>query len=123
MSRKIGLYIHFPFCRTKCPYCHFASVPFERGLLDRWRKGLELEATLRASAEFDVETLYIGGGTPSLLNPDDIKMLVEKLGEASGSSRSTTASSASWAGDTRLPKPRLLSGAAARLVSEPSELI
>lgn len=82
MTGKIGLYIHFPFCRAKCPYCHFASVPFERGLLDRWRKGLELEATLRASAEFDVETLYIGGGTPSLLNPDDIKMLVEKLGES-----------------------------------------
>jgi len=74
-----GLYVHFPFCRAKCPYCHFASVPFEPALGRLWRDGLEGEAALRADPTLAPDTLYIGGGTPSLLEPDEIAGLVATL--------------------------------------------
>ena len=67
-----GLYLHFPFCRAKCPYCHFASVPHSREKHRAWRAGLEAEASLRADPGLETDTLYIGGGTPSLLSPDEV---------------------------------------------------
>ena len=77
---KAGLYVHFPFCRRKCPYCHFASVPYERRLFEVWREGLEREADLRLRLGLEFETLYIGGGTPSILRPDEISELRNLLG-------------------------------------------
>jgi oxygen-independent coproporphyrinogen-3 oxidase len=82
MTSTAGLYVHFPFCRAKCPYCHFASRPPEPGLLDLWWLGLEREAALRAPgsrAAFD--TIYLGGGTPSLLPPEDVRRLLTLLGD------------------------------------------
>ena len=74
-----GLYIHFPFCRTKCSYCHFYSVPYERHLFERWHEALGKEAFRSAGDDFHVNTLYIGGGTPSLLGPDEIFRTRETL--------------------------------------------
>ncbi len=75
-----GLYIHFPFCRGKCPYCHFMSVPYDRALAAAWKEGLalELEALRRdgAAADLVFDTIYIGGGTPSLLTPDEVEGIV-----------------------------------------------
>lgn len=70
-----GLYIHFPFCAAKCPYCHFYSVPWNAAGRRTWRDGLAREAgsaaaTTAAGVRFD--TLYIGGGTPSLLSEDQL---------------------------------------------------
>jgi len=68
-----GLYIHFPFCRAKCPYCHFYSVPWTAAGRRVWREGLEKEAEAASApagpgaAGLRFDTLYIGGGTPSLL--------------------------------------------------------
>jgi oxygen-independent coproporphyrinogen-3 oxidase len=82
MTSGAGLYIHFPFCRTKCPYCHFASRPQEPGLLDLWWRGLEQEATLRAAGfRGPIDTVYLGGGTPSLLPPEDVRRLLTLLGD------------------------------------------
>ena len=80
MTDKIGLYVHFPFCRAKCPYCHFASVPFRRDLLDIWFEGIKKEAARHASAGFRADTLYVGGGTPSLLGPGDLARLIGSIG-------------------------------------------
>ena len=77
--KNLGLYIHFPFCRTKCPYCHFYSVPYERHLFERWREALGKEASRSAGNDIRVDTLYIGGGTPSLLGPDQIFRTRETL--------------------------------------------
>ena len=76
---KAGLYVHFPFCRRKCPYCHFASRPMRAGDLEKWRRGLVLEAERFTGADLDFDTLYIGGGTPSLLGPDGLLDLVGLL--------------------------------------------
>lgn len=77
--KRAGLYIHFPFCRAKCPYCHFTSVPIEGRLIERWQTGLANEAAQSASEDYRVDTLYIGGGTPSLLGPDEMFRTRETL--------------------------------------------
>ena len=59
-----GLYLHVPFCSGKCPYCDFYSVA-ARPLIPAFARALGRERALRAGGPFD--TLYIGGGTPSLL--------------------------------------------------------
>jgi oxygen-independent coproporphyrinogen-3 oxidase len=75
----MGLYVHFPFCRAKCPYCHFASVPYREDLRELWFEGLGKEATRYAAAGFRADTLYVGGGTPSLLRPGDLARMLETL--------------------------------------------
>ncbi len=81
---KAGLYIHFPFCWAKCPYCHFMSVPYDGDLLAAWKEGLALELeTVRKTAEAKdlvFDTIYIGGGTPSLLTPPEIEQLIGLCG-------------------------------------------
>ena len=89
MSEPAGLYVHFPFCRAKCPYCHFASVPYEESLLRAWREGLAgevrriKEGAAAGASEPPVmfDTLYIGGGTPSLLAPAELADVVRLLEE------------------------------------------
>jgi len=81
---KVGIYVHFPFCRAKCPYCHFASVPDRQDLRERWFEGLEKEVSRHAAAGFRADTLYVGGGTPSLLGPGDIARMLEALRPAVG---------------------------------------
>jgi oxygen-independent coproporphyrinogen-3 oxidase len=74
-----GLYVHFPFCRTKCPYCHFASGPYDERGTAVWRAGIAREGARWAEAGLTFDTLYLGGGTPSLLGPDDLVRLIESL--------------------------------------------
>ncbi len=78
-TEKAGLYVHFPFCRRKCPYCHFASAPKGPGDFDKWRRGLEREADRYADRGLEFDTLYIGGGTPSLLELADLRGLLDVL--------------------------------------------
>lgn len=75
MSGRAGLYIHFPFCAAKCPYCHFSSQPWTASAFRTWREGLEREAALPPEPALVFDTVYLGGGTPSLLEPGDIVWL------------------------------------------------
>ena len=76
---KLGLYLHVPFCERKCPYCDFYSVKAEEELLDRYT--LEMRKALFAwgqrAAGRPVETVYFGGGTPSLLGAGRMGELLE----------------------------------------------
>lgn len=63
---KTGLYIHLPFCKQKCNYCDFASFAGREFLIDDYISALEKEAASSSVKNF--ETLYIGGGTPSVLS-------------------------------------------------------
>ena len=76
---KAGLYIHVPFCRKKCPYCHFASVTYREEMVEVWLEGLAREARFHSNQDFVFDTLYFGGGTPSLLSPDEINGILEVL--------------------------------------------
>lgn len=62
----IGWYVHLPFCTTKCGYCDFYSLPTIPGLIDRLVAALRAEARARNPGRL-VETIFIGGGTPTVL--------------------------------------------------------
>lgn len=69
MKKQIGLYIHIPFCARKCSYCDFASFAGREGDMEAYVDRLIEEMEERAETAFEVSTLFIGGGTPSLLPP------------------------------------------------------
>lgn len=75
-----GVYVHIPFCKRKCIYCDFYSIASSR-LSDRYVKAVGMEAQLRGQeiAGMAVKTLYIGGGTPSVLSFEQLSVLIEGL--------------------------------------------
>ena len=74
----LGLYLHIPFCSSICNYCNFNRGLFESGLKDRYVAALEREI-LGAGRGEPVDTVYFGGGTPSLLEPEEIGRLIRGL--------------------------------------------
>ncbi len=82
-SKSIGLYIHIPFCRSKCIYCAFYSIT-DTNPTEDFIKALKREADLYRE-QFQgrkFSTIYIGGGTPSILEPDQISEIMEKIFES-----------------------------------------
>jgi oxygen-independent coproporphyrinogen-3 oxidase len=73
-----GLYIHFPFCKTKCPYCDFYSIT-DLSLIDEWLDALQREMAFYCPDFTVFDSLYLGGGTPTLLNKPQIKHLLDAL--------------------------------------------
>ena len=80
----IGLYVHIPFCASRCPYCDFATAPARSALRSRYLDALDIE--IRREGERlgrpRVATLFFGGGTPSLLEPKEIERLGAALSES-----------------------------------------
>jgi oxygen-independent coproporphyrinogen-3 oxidase len=82
-SEQLGLYISIPFCRSKCTYCNFASgvypaaehARYIQRLINEMRGARKWSENLRADLPSRVDTIYLGGGTPSLLEPDLIAQL------------------------------------------------
>lgn len=70
-----GLYLHIPFCRTKCPYCAFFSVT-DRKQVPAFLAALAQEMALHRGAWPAFDTLYLGGGTPSALPPDALEEIL-----------------------------------------------
>ena len=86
MNNTISVYIHIPFCVTKCPYCDFnsiatASVPDEDYIDAVLREMAFLVKERPDLMHKRVETIYIGGGTPSLVYPQNIKRLINGIRE------------------------------------------
>jgi len=83
MSAPLGVYIHWPFCKSKCPYCDFNSHVREGTEQVRWRKALltELEHAAREAPARRVETMFFGGGTPSLMEPATVGALIARTKE------------------------------------------
>ncbi|MGD0971193.1 MAG: radical SAM family heme chaperone HemW [Desulfobaccales bacterium] len=73
-----GLYVHVPFCQTKCPYCDFYSIA-SPDLIPAYLKALEQEARLYRDRFSLFDTLYLGGGTPSLLASEHLTNLTKTL--------------------------------------------
>ncbi len=73
-----GLYLHIPFCKAKCPYCDFISTT-DLDLMPDFLAAMELEIKLRATDTFSFDTLYLGGGTPSLLRGEEVARLLGVL--------------------------------------------
>jgi oxygen-independent coproporphyrinogen-3 oxidase len=73
-----GLYVHVPFCRGKCAYCDFYSVG-DLSLIPAWRKAVEQEILYHAGTFAPFDSLYLGGGTPSVLAEADLAALMEAI--------------------------------------------
>ena len=67
MSKTLGIYIHIPFCRSKCDYCDFYSLAGREDRMDDYQKALAIQITEGAplARGYTVNSIYIGGGTPS----------------------------------------------------------
>ncbi|HZB24840.1 MAG TPA: radical SAM family heme chaperone HemW [Vicinamibacterales bacterium] len=71
----LGLYIHIPFCSSICNYCNFNRGLFDAAVKDRYVRALTAEI-VRTGAGDAADTVFFGGGTPSLLEPDEIGGLI-----------------------------------------------
>ncbi|MCI6716562.1 MAG: radical SAM family heme chaperone HemW [Mollicutes bacterium] len=75
----LGLYIHIPFCRHICHYCDFYKMVASDSFKSKYIKLLLEEMKIKKLSNYQFDTLYIGGGTPSALNLDDLKILFNYL--------------------------------------------
>jgi len=82
-GRGFGVYIHWPFCLAKCPYCDFNSHVRDEIAEPRWRAALLTEidhwAGETAASGRDVTSIFFGGGTPSLMAPETVAALIERV--------------------------------------------
>ncbi len=81
MAEKLGLYIHIPFCKGKCDYCDFYSLPDREETMDLYLKALiaHLKETAPLTKGWKVDTVYIGGGTPSYFGAKRISKLLGEV--------------------------------------------
>ncbi len=79
--KKIGVYIHIPFCIKKCFYCDFLSFPNKENLYEKYINCLlkEIKYFFECNKELQIKTIYIGGGTPSSIDSKYIKNIMETL--------------------------------------------
>jgi len=81
--KKLGLYIHIPFCKRKCHYCDFISFSGKQELIDKYIKSLKQEINNYkiGKEEYLIETIYFGGGTPSYIDSSYIIEIIKTLRE------------------------------------------
>lgn len=81
-KEELSLYIHIPFCVRKCGYCDFLSAPADEKARDRYVQALLMEIERyqgTETADRKIKTLYIGGGTPSILSVDQLDCIMQKI--------------------------------------------
>ncbi len=76
-AAPIGLYLHIPFCAAICSYCNFTRGLLDDDLKARYVDALERDIRRAAEPHTRADTIYFGGGTPSLLRPDEVARLVQ----------------------------------------------
>ena len=80
-AQKTAIYIHYPFCISKCAYCDFNSIASKhidnKAMLDAFIRDLKYYNGLIGSRE--IETIYFGGGTPSLMKPEMVKDILDEI--------------------------------------------
>lgn len=79
--KKLEIYIHIPFCAKKCDYCDFLSMRADEGTKREYVNGLirEIELSKDMMKGYQVDTVFIGGGTPSILREDYIEKIMQTL--------------------------------------------
>lgn len=79
--KKLGIYIHIPFCKRKCHYCDFISFSGKQKLIEKYINSLEKEISNYKVNKEDhlVETIYLGGGTPSFIDSSYIIQIIKNL--------------------------------------------
>ena len=81
-NKELGLYIHIPFCHTKCTYCDFNTYSGLENLIDNFSESIYKEITFWGITEFYiVDTIFIGGGTPSYIDTEIIENIINKISD------------------------------------------
>ena len=80
-EKELGIYIHIPFCKQKCYYCDFVSFSNKGECIEKYVETLEREIDSYDLSNYNITTIYIGGGTPSRISSDKIKEILEKVKE------------------------------------------
>ena len=80
-KKPLGLYVHIPFCRQKCSYCDFYSLPHSEEKMDAYTAALvrHLEEVAPQAAAHQADTVYIGGGTPTYLGASRLKAILQTI--------------------------------------------
>ena len=79
--KEIGLYIHIPFCKQKCYYCDFCSYANKLNMQDQYIYSIIKEIkNIKDKENYLIKTIYIGGGTPSIVDSDKIGEILQGLG-------------------------------------------
>lgn len=83
MAEKLGIYIHIPFCRSKCDYCDFYSLAGQEGRMDDYQKALlaHMKETAPQTRGWQIDTVYFGGGTPSFYGEKRLRELLRLIGK------------------------------------------
>ena len=78
----LGVYVHWPFCAAKCPYCDFNSHVRQAVDHSAWRRALLSELATMAARLPDrrVVSIFFGGGTPSLMAPETVAAIIADIG-------------------------------------------
>src|SRR2546426_9310166 len=81
--KDAGIYIHIPFCRSRCSYCDFATGMYTSALAERYVPNLAKEIKSFGGIETTetVDTIFFGGGTPSLLSPTQVETVLNAVAE------------------------------------------
>ena len=79
--KKIGIYVHIPFCARKCNYCDFISFENKEEMIEEYVEVLKKEIENCKYSGFDIGTIYIGGGTPSFIDSCYIIEIIQKIRE------------------------------------------
>src|SRR5882724_4207467 len=79
--KSAGIYIHIPFCRSRCSYCDFATGMYSAAMAERYVLSLvnEIRSWREVEPPATVDTIYFGGGTPSLLSPAQLETLLKAV--------------------------------------------
>ena len=78
-EKEIGIYIHIPFCKQKCFYCDFVSFSNKEGYIEKYVETLKREIDSYNLSNYNITTIYIGGGTPSNIPSEKIQEILEKI--------------------------------------------
>ena len=79
--KKLGLYIHIPFCDKICNYCDFTAFQGANSKIKEYVEALKKEIELKGNKDFLIDSIFIGGGTPSFIDGKYIFDILEKLRE------------------------------------------
>src|SRR5690242_11289972 len=74
---QAGVYIHIPFCSSRCSYCDFATGIYQSELAEKYVRAVVAEISSSSNAGARVDTIYFGGGTPSLLDASQLERILD----------------------------------------------
>ena len=79
--KKSGIYVHVPFCKTKCIYCDFYSITKRDDSIPRFIDCLIKEINLNKNklSNYEFDTIFFGGGTPSVLTANQLEKILTEL--------------------------------------------